>query len=126
MESKIKIQSYRELDVWKLSMDLADKIYDITAQFPKEEIYTLSSQMRRCAISIASNIAEGSARNGTKELIHFLYIARGSNAELETQLLLAHRRKYITNIALEECLSMTVSINRMSARLIQSLEKKVA
>lgn len=122
----MKIQSYRELDVWKLAMELADKVYDLTADFPKSETYGLSSQMRRCAISIASNIAEGSARSGTRELIQFMYISRGSNAELETQLIISCRRRYLSDAALAECLVMCDSINRMLARLIQSLEKKVA
>lgn len=122
----MKIQTYRELDVWKLSMDLADAIYDITECFPKHELYGLASQMRRSAVSIASNIAEGSARYGTKELIQFIYIARGSVAELETQSMLSARRSYMTQDSLAHIMKMTDGINRMLARLIQSLDKKAA
>ena len=122
----MKIQSYRELDVWKLAMELADKIYDCTSQFPKEETYGLASQMRRCAISIASNIAEGSARSGTRELIQFIYVSKGSLAELETQCLFAQKRKYISEVQLNETLEICDHVGRMLARLIQSLEKKAA
>jgi len=122
----MKIQSYRELEVWKLSMDLADQIYDLTEHFPKNEMYGLSSQMRRCAISIASNIAEGSARYGTRELMQFIHIARGSVAELETQSLFSNRREYISSGDLKLVLEMSDRISRMLARLYQSLEKKVA
>jgi four helix bundle protein len=126
VESDVRIQNYRELEVWKLAMELAESVYQLTDTLPEHELYGLSSQMRRCAISIPSNIAEGSARSGTKELIHFIFVARGSNAELETQLIFSHRRKYISDTALNECLSLCDRINRMLARLVQSLEKKVA
>jgi len=108
---EMKIQSYRELNVWQLSMELADSIYDITAEFPKSEVHGLSSQMRRCAVSIPSNIAEGSARQGTKELLQFISIAQGSLAELETQLILSERRKYLTSDKLAELLTQTTSVN---------------
>jgi len=102
-------------------MDMADKIYDVTLQFPSEEKFGLSSQLRRCAVSIASNIAEGSARNGTKELIQFLYIARGSVAEVETQIEIAYRRKYCDASSYQDICSMCASINRMLSALQKSL-----
>jgi four helix bundle protein len=80
-----KIESFRELIVWQRAMQLTNAIYDATSTFPKEEMFGLTSQMRRAAVSIASNIAEGSQRGGKKEFIHFLTIARGSVAELLTQ-----------------------------------------
>ena len=83
------VKSFRELTFWVKSMDLAKEIYRLTDDFPKQEIYGLSSQMRRSAVSIPSNIAEGKQRNSLKEYIQFLYIAYGSSAELETQMLLA-------------------------------------
>ena len=86
--------SFRDLRVWNKSMDLATMIYSISAGFPKSEIYGLSSQMRRAAVSIASNIAEGSARGTKKDFKQFVAIARGSNYELQTQPLLAKRLEY--------------------------------
>lgn len=84
------IKSYKELIVWQKSIELVKEIYKLTTGLPKEEIYGLSSQMRRSAISIPSNIAEGQQRNGTKEFLQFLGIAYGSGAELETQLIISH------------------------------------
>lgn len=87
---------HKELDVWKKSMDLVEAVYSLTANFPKEERYGLASQMQRAAVSIPSNIAEGTARKSNKELLQFISIAMGSAAELETQYLIAIRLKYIT------------------------------
>ncbi|SRX75383.1 four helix bundle protein [Aequorivita antarctica] len=86
---------HKELDVWKKSMDLVELIYSLTASFPKSERFGLTSQMRRAAVSISSNIAEGSARNCNKELLQFLNIALGSLSELETQYLIAIRLGFI-------------------------------
>jgi len=89
---------YKDLDVWKLGIDLVVEIYQITARFPNDELFGLVSQMRRAAVSIPSNIAEGSGRRNTKEFIQFLYIAKGSLLELETHIEIAWRLSYITNI----------------------------
>ena len=89
--------NHKDLDVWKKSMDLVETIYKLTQQFPDSEKFGLSSQMRRAAVSIPSNIAEGAARKGDKELIHFLHIAMGSLSELETQYLIAMRLNYTVN-----------------------------
>tara|TARA_R110002124_G_scaffold239278_2_gene404486 strand:- start:175 stop:525 length:351 start_codon:yes stop_codon:yes gene_type:complete len=89
--------NHKDLDVWKKSMDLVEATYKLTQQFPDSEKFGLSSQTRRAAVSIPSNIAEGAARKGDKELIHFLHIAMGSVAELETQYLIAMRLNYIVN-----------------------------
>jgi four helix bundle protein len=80
---------HEQLDAWKFSMQLAKSVYELTINFPAEERYGLSQQMRRAAVSIPSNIAEGAGRNGAKEYLHFIGIARGSLAELDTQLQLA-------------------------------------
>lgn len=85
---------HKKLDVWKYSMDLVVHVYKITSNFPKSEVYGLTSQMRRCAVSVPSNIAEGAARNSNKEYNRFLAIALGSLSELETQLLIAERLEY--------------------------------
>ena len=87
-------KSFRELRVWNKAMDLAMLIHSVTADFPRHEIYGLTSQMRRSAVSIASNIAEGSVRGTRKDFKHFVTIARGSNCELQTQLDLAMRLKF--------------------------------
>lgn len=85
----MSIKTHKDLDVWNKAMAFAEKIYHLTKNFPKEEQFGLTSQIRRSAISIASNIAEGAARNSEKEFIQFLYVAMGSLSEIETQLLLA-------------------------------------
>jgi four helix bundle protein len=87
-------KSLRDLDVWRLGLDLVETIYRCTAEFPKSEIFGLSAQMRRAAVSIPSNIAEGQARSSSKEFLHFLSFAIGSLAELQTQLELAIRLGY--------------------------------
>lgn len=87
----MKVVTHKDLEVWKDSMDLAVRVYELTSKFPKREIYGLSDQLRRSAYSVPSNIAEGAGRKGTKEFIRFLDIATGSLAECETQLLLSIR-----------------------------------
>lgn len=88
-------RKHQELKVWQESMALVKDIYHSTQEFPREEIYALTSQMRRAAISVPSNIAEGAARTGDREFLQFLSIARGSLSELETQLILAGDLNYI-------------------------------
>ncbi len=85
---------HKSLDIWKLSIDLVELIYRITSKFPEEEKFGLISQIRRAAVSIPSNIAEGAARQSDKENIHFMYIALGSLTELETQLIIAKRLNF--------------------------------
>jgi four helix bundle protein len=88
------VKSFRDLEVWRIGLDLVETIYRCTAEFPKSEVYGLTAQMRRAAVSIPSNIAEGQARTSSKEFLHFLSFALGSLAELETQLELAARLRY--------------------------------
>lgn len=89
------MRTHKDLDLWKQSMDLVTKIYKTTQFFPKEEMYGLSSQMRRAAVSIPSNIAEGAARKYGKEFVQFLHVALGSASELETQILISERLGYL-------------------------------
>lgn len=89
------VSSYRDLDVWRLAMKLAENIYYVTHAFPHRETYALSSQLQRAAVSVASNIAEGHARGYTKDYLLFIAMAMGSLAELETQLELSTRLKYV-------------------------------
>jgi len=92
-----KAKTHKDLIVWQKAMDLVEELYRLTETMPKSETYGLTSQIRRAAVSVPSNIAEGAARNHDKEFVQFLYVALGSAAELETQLLLAERMSYITN-----------------------------
>ncbi|RLC47451.1 MAG: four helix bundle protein [Candidatus Cloacimonadota bacterium] len=92
------VRTHKDLDVWKLGIELVEKIYKATIGFPKEEIYGLTSQMRRAAVSIPSNIAEGAARNSEKEFIQFLYISLGSLSELETQVIIANKIGYLDSL----------------------------
>lgn len=115
-----KEKGFKQLEVWKLAMRLASAIYDVTEKFPNSQKNILASQMQRSALSIPSNIAEGSARAGKKEFIQFLYIAKGSLAELETQVILAYARKYIAKQDYAELLPIMDSLNRMLRRLIES------
>ena len=87
--------NHKEMDVWKRSMDLVETIYKVSTQFPKEEIYGLTSQIRRSAVSVPSNIAEGAARKSDKEFIQFISIAMGSLSEVETQYQLSVRLGFI-------------------------------
>ncbi len=114
------IKSFRDLDVWKLSVDLAETIYRITARFPRAELFTLTTQMRRAAVSIPSNIAEGRSRNSTREFLHFLSISRGSLAELETQIELAIRLGYaVSDLNAAETQSQVLGkkINRLQTAI---------
>jgi four helix bundle protein len=110
-----------DLKIWQISMDLVEEIYKITSTFPKEEIYALSSQMKRAAISVPSNIAEGASRQTTKEFIKFLYISLGSLSELETQVLIANRLNYAFDI--EKLLFKIKGLKKMIIIMIQSLKK---
>ena len=96
-----KNKGYEDLLVWHKAIDLVDDVYKATYNFPKEEVYALTAQIRRSAVSVPSNIAEGCARNSYREFVQFLGIATGSLAELHTQLIIALRQNYIFSAALE-------------------------
>jgi four helix bundle protein len=115
------VKSYKDLIVWQKSMDLVQMVYQATKEFPREELYGLTNQLRRAAISVPSNIAEGHARKSTAEFRNFLSIARGSLAEVETQLLIAQRLSYINKQRLEAILSIQVEVNKMTNALISKL-----
>ena len=118
------LSSYQELIVWQKSMDLAVEIYRLTRQFPAEERYGITSQMRRAATSIPANIAEGQARRSTGEFLQSLGVARGSLAELETFLTLSTRLNMTTPEDSERLLSDCVEINKMLNALIKSLSTR--
>jgi len=121
----MKIRSYKDFEVWKKSIDIVTKIYKVTNSFPKDEIYSLVSQLRRSAVSIPSNIAEGWGRNKTKEYIQFLRIARGSLLELETQLIISNNLSYLNKQNMDNFLIKIKEINKMLNALINILNKKV-
>ena len=115
------ITSYKELTVWQKSMLLTEMVYRLVKFLPREELYALSDQMRRAAVSIPSNIAEGNARTSKRDYANFLSIARGSTAELETQLLISVRLNYLQNSQIEAPLSLCHEIVKMLTVLIQRL-----
>lgn len=115
------ITSYRDLVVWQRSMDLAQGIYALTSEFPKQEEYRLTSQMVRAAISIPANIAEGHMRNTRKDYGNFVGIARGSAAELETFLILTGRMKFAPRETVAAVLKQTEEISRMLNTLRRKL-----
>jgi four helix bundle protein len=118
---KVK-RGHKDLRAWQSAMLLVEDIYRLTSTFPKEELFGLSSQMRRAAVSVPSNIAEGSARSGTKELLYFLGVATGSLAELDTQLDLVHRLKYGTEITSTQ--SRLDEVSALTLALMKSLKDK--
>lgn len=115
---------HKDLDVWKNSISLVKNIYEITKSFPKEELYGLTNQMRRAAVSIPSNIAEGAARNHDKEFIQFLYISLGSLSELETQLIISFELNYLSENLLNELINRLNQIRAQISGLIKYLDKK--
>jgi four helix bundle protein len=118
-----KIKCYRDLEVWQKAMKLAEICYRSTEGFPKREIYGLASQIRRAAVSIASNIAEGHSRSSQAYLNH-LSIALGSQSEVETQIELASRLSLLPNEAAKEILGLAGEIGRMLHAVIASLERE--
>ena len=122
MEQKgYKSRSYRDLEVWKLSIDFVKKVYQVTHNFPDSEKFGLINQIRRAAVSIPSNIAEGQGRNSTKEFKQFLAISLGSLAELETQLIIAKEIEYLTQDGLDALLSPLDRIRKMIKGLSKGL-----
>lgn len=116
-----EIRTHKDLEVWKQAMALAKGIYELTRDFPKEETYGLVSQIRRAAVSIPSNLAEGAARNSNKEFIQYLYVSLGSLAELETQLLLSKDLGYAQN---EEINERVERVRKLLLGLIKYLKGK--
>ncbi len=116
------IQSYKDLVVWQKSISLVEEIYNLTGQFPKEEIFGLMSQMRRAAVSISSNIAEGRTRSYKKEFVQFLLTAYGSGAELETQILISKRLQKTKNLDYKKVDSILVEVMKMLNTLIYKLK----
>lgn len=114
------MRPHHRLDVWNRSIDFVTEIYKLTSAFPEVEKFGLISQLRRAAISVSSNIAEGAARESPKEFGNFLSIAQGSASEIETQLLICNRLNYITKDKLKEMLKLLDAISKMITGLKKS------
>jgi four helix bundle protein len=118
------MHNYKELKVWQKARELVKFIYQIIKHFPKEEIYSLTSQLRRAVISIASNIAEGAGHFSNKEFTRFLEIAYASSCELDTQIILSYDLNFINEVELSESNNRIVELQKMIFGLIKSLQKK--
>ena len=118
--------TYSDLQVWQAAMDLAEDIYRITKTFPKEETYGLTVQLRRAAVSVPSNIAEGKGRSTQKELAQFLCHSRGSLFEIETQITLARRLGYIDVAQMDAIRQKTVRVGELLNGLLRSIRPNVA
>jgi four helix bundle protein len=120
----MQITSYRDLKVWQFAIDLAEHVYALTRDFPRDELYGLTTQMRRAAVSVAANIAEGHGRETTGAFIQFLRIAQGSVKELETHLIIAQRLDLTVGGDADKLLAQCDELGRMVRGLIRSLQEK--
>jgi len=118
------LRNYKDLQVWQKAYQLCLEVYKATGEFPKHELYGITAQLRRAAVSIPSNIAEGYGRKTTKEYIQFLYVAYGSICELETQILLSGDLGYLSPEVLKKLQDGIAEVERMLKALINSLQKK--
>ena len=119
------LKSYQDLEVWKKSIELAESVYQISTRFPPEERFGVTSQVRRTAVSVAANIAEGAERHGTGEFLQFLGIASGSLAELETILILVHRLQMVTSEQAARLLEQAGEVGRLLNGLKRSLRSRM-
>ncbi len=117
-----KMHNFKELLIWQKGIKLATEVYKATTGFPKEEMYGISSQIKRCAVSVSSNIAEGAGRNSEKEFLHFLSISYGSLYELETQLIIAQNINFITTDKLESIVAQITELQKMIYKFQQKLK----
>jgi four helix bundle protein len=122
----VAIESYKDLDVWQVAMTLAQESYLLTARFPKDETYGMAAQIRRAAVSIPANIAEGYGRDQTGSFVQFLRIAQGSARELETHLILAERIQLVGQQAVAPLQELCERVSKMLRSLIRSLEARRA
>ena len=117
------MKTHKDLDIWEKGIDLVTDIYKITRKFPKEEIYGLTSQMRKSAISYPSNIAEGAAKNTKSDYIRFIYISLGSLSELETQVIISKNLGFIPDV--NDLLKEIEILRKMTLNFIKHLKNKV-
>jgi four helix bundle protein len=123
---QVAIESYKDLDVWQVAMTLAQESYLLTTRFPKDELYGMSAQIRRAAVSVPANIAEGYGRDQTGSFVQFLRIAQGSARELETHLILAERIRLVDQQAVAPLQELCERVSKMLRSLIRSLEARRA
>lgn len=121
----MEIKSYRDLDVWKAAMEMVTEVYKLTAIFPTHERYGLCSQLQRAAVSVPSNIAEGHARQSTRDYMRHISIALGSIAEVETQLSIACNLELASKEETDQLLNRAAGIGRQLRKLYQSLQRRV-
>ncbi len=119
------MHSVKDLHIWTKAIDLAYDIYEVAKFFPKNELYGITNQIKRCSTSIAANISEGAGRNSNKEFLNFLSIANGSTYELETFIILAHKFKFIDDEIKTDLLTKTNHIIRMNYNLQNSIKNKI-
>jgi len=121
----VEIKNYRDLIAWQKAMAFVTSVYRVTAQFPREEIYGLTSQLRRAAVSIPSNIAEGHGRQSTREFVNFLSIAYGSLNETQTQLMIAQQLGYLSELDCNVLLEQSYELARLMNGLSRSLAERL-
>lgn len=124
--SEGKITYFTDLNAWKQAHQLVLMVYKLTKGFPKDEIFGLVNQMRRCAVSITSNIAEGFSRNSYKDKLHFFTIAQGSNTELQNQLLIARDIEYIDKESFSEIANQSVRVHKLLNGLIKKCRSVIS
>lgn len=117
----MSVQHYRDLIAWQKAMELVVEIYRVTESFPKSEVFSLTNQLRRAAVSIPCNIAEGQGRSTTKDFVHFLHVSKGSLQEVETQIELGSRFKYLSETECQNIATRTAEVGRILNGLIRSL-----
>jgi len=117
-------KNYKDLIAWKKAMELVEMVYSATKEFPREEVYGLTSQLRRAAVSVPSNIAEGQGRKSNKEFIHFLSMAYGSLREMETQIIIAERLGYMSEEKEQSALDLSGEVGRLINGLSNSLKRR--
>lgn len=119
------MKTHKDLDVWKLSIEFVTEIYNLTKDFPKEEQFGLTNQIRRASVSIPSNIAEGAGRRSDKEFLQFLYISMGSIQEIDTQLLISLNLSYLMKSEYEILLTKLDQISKMISGLIKFVKERL-
>jgi four helix bundle protein len=121
----VTVRAFRDLIAWQKAMDLVEIVYEVTARFPSREVFGLTNQLRRAAVSVPSNIAEGQGRESTRDFLHFLGISRGSLQEVQTQLEIASRLRFIDDGDYSRCLSQTDEVARLLHGLSRSLRRSL-
>jgi four helix bundle protein len=120
----VAVKNYSDLVAWQKAMDLVEMVYTATSQFPREEVYGLTNQLRRAAVSVPSNIAEGQGRRSDNDFRRFLAIAHGSLREVETQVLIAQRLHYLTEAQTQTLKVLSGEVGRLITGLINSIDKQ--